>query len=79
MKRASSLLSWHASIRNARDEISLRLDDTPSLRRTLPEAIRWAYPRAREDAADETGIQLDTFPDTCPWTERELLNRRWVP
>jgi hypothetical protein len=71
--------SWRVSIRNARDAIALRLDDSPSLRGRLLEALQWAYPRAREDAADDTGLLLGTFPDACPWTVDQILDRQWLP
>jgi hypothetical protein len=31
------------------------------------------YTNSREQAAEETGLPLETFPDTCPWTAEEML------
>jgi Domain of unknown function DUF29 len=59
--------SWLASIGNARAEIDGRLEMSPSLRRELSAFMSWAYPRARQAAADETGLPKATFPETCPW------------
>jgi hypothetical protein len=35
--------------------------------------VTWAYPRARRDAAKETGLPLATFPETCPWALAQVL------
>jgi hypothetical protein len=71
--------SWRSSIRNARAEIAVLLDDSPSLRREVPGLlVRW-YPLARLDAADETGVPLATFPDTCPWTPAQVLDDAFWP
>jgi hypothetical protein len=71
--------SWRSSITNARVEIELYLEDNPSLRRLLPDFLAWAYPRARELAADETGLPLARFPDACEWLLDDVLNRRFWP
>ncbi|MGB9988800.1 DUF29 family protein [Massilia sp. SM-13] len=39
---------------------------SPSLRRTLPEVVVYAYPHAVIEAADQ-------FPAECPWTVEEIL------
>ncbi|WP_236786850.1 DUF29 domain-containing protein [Allochromatium tepidum] len=66
--------SWRLSIRNARREIGLILDDSPSLRRQLPDLIETAYATARRDAAEETGLPLATFPECCPFAIERLLD-----
>ena len=49
-----------------RDEIATLLDENPSLRRRLPEAIAKAYPAARKLAAKETGLAIGKFSDKSP-------------
>lgn len=71
--------SWRSSIANARDAIEHVLRDSPSLRRALPEALTWAYPRARRQAHDQTGLALSTFPDACPWTLEQLEDLDFMP
>lgn len=71
--------SWKASIRHCRFEIDLILEDSPSLRNFLPEALSKAYPQARQAAADETGLALEQFPNKCPYTLEALLNEDWLP
>jgi hypothetical protein len=66
-------MSWRLSIRNARREMALIVDDSPSLRRQLPDLVAKAYPIARRDAAGETGLPLTTFPEDCPFAIEQLL------
>jgi hypothetical protein len=60
-------------MRNAQREIALILDDSPSLRRQLPDLIDTAYSLARRDTAEETGLPLSTFPERCPFPVERLL------
>ena len=71
--------SWQSSIRNARAEIAVLLEDSHSLQQECAELlVRW-YPLARLDAADETRLPLDTFPATCPWTPEQVLDPDFWP
>jgi hypothetical protein len=49
-------LSWRATIRNQRRDLSDHLDDNSSLRSRLPESLAAAYERARDAAAGETDL-----------------------
>jgi hypothetical protein len=69
--------SWELSITNARDAITRRLQDSPSLRPKLPEMIAARYPNARHHTALETGIPLVDLPDNCPFTVEQLLDQRY--
>ena len=71
--------SWRASIREARRQIGLILDDSPSLRRQMPGFVAWAYPHACQDASDETELPLATFPQTCPWSLDQLQDDNFLP
>jgi hypothetical protein len=71
--------SWRRTIRTQRRNIEIVFQSSPSLRRFVPEAIAYAYPRARKDAATETGLPLASFPTTCPWTVEEILDEDWLP
>ncbi len=70
--------SWELSIANARDAISRRLEDSPSLRSRLPEMVSSRYPNARRHTALETGLLLGDLPDTCPFTIGELLDEGYL-
>jgi hypothetical protein len=63
--------SWRATVRTQRQEIEDLLADNPSLRARLPEFVAAAYPRARADALDETGL-LD-LPEEPPFTVEQVL------
>lgn len=67
--------SWTLSILNHRLDIADVIEENPSLRRRRPEAVQKAYRRARLDAADETGLRIATFPDACPYSLDDILNR----
>ena len=71
--------SWQQSIDNARLQIELILEDSPSLREFLPKAFAWAYARGRKEAAKETGLTLETFPETCPWSLDQLQDADFLP
>ncbi len=71
--------SWEASISNQRDAIADHLDDNPSLKPLLPQALASAYRSARRDALAETGLAQSTFPETCPWTVDEVLGDEFWP
>jgi|SRR5215470_9500971 len=71
--------SWRASIRNARLEIAVLLEDSHTYEREVPQLLaRWYLP-AREDAADETGLPLATFPEIPPWDEHEVRDPNFWP
>ena len=71
--------SWEASILNQRDAIADHLDDNPSLKPLLPQALVSAYRAARRDAIAETGLTGSTFPDMCPWTVEQALDSGFWP
>jgi hypothetical protein len=71
--------SWQSSIRNARAEITVLLEDSHSFRREVAGLlVRW-YPLARQTAADETRLPLATFPASCPWTPEQVLDADFWP
>jgi hypothetical protein len=71
--------SWSDSIRQARIQIDLLIETSPSLRPLLPGILTRYYPKARRLAADETHLALATFPEACPWSIDHLLNYDFFP
>jgi hypothetical protein len=71
--------SWRSTIANGRVLVLDDLEDNPSLAHELPELFAWAYPRARRDAAKETGLALATFPEVGPWTLEQCLDEDFWP
>ena len=59
--------------------IADHLDDNPSLKPLLPQALASAYRSARLEAIAETGLAGSTFPDTCPWTVEEVSDEEFWP
>lgn len=65
--------SWLGTILRERKNIALYLEDSPSLRRYLTEQwLHKMYGVACDDAFGETGL---TFPETCPYSISEVLER----
>jgi hypothetical protein len=71
--------SWWGTIEDQRTEILALLDDSPSLRRQVPAILAQRYPRARAKASGETGLPVETFPPTCPWTAEQVLAADFWP
>lgn len=69
--------SWRLSIRNGRRQIEKRLKNSPSLKPQIPAIVQEEYLPAREDAADETGLPLTTFPEQCPFTLDQIIGDWW--
>jgi hypothetical protein len=71
--------SWQDTIRAQRNQIQDVLDDNPGLKSKLDEVIAKGYKRGRRDAADETKLRLATFPEDCPYSWEQLIDRGWLP
>lgn len=71
--------SWRGSIREHRRRVNDDLNDSPSLMPYLQAVLAECYANAREQAADETDLPLETFPLTCPYTPEQLLNSEYLP
>ena len=69
--------SWELSIINARDQLKELVADSPSLRPQMPGFATDIYPRARRNAAGETGLALATFPEQCPFTIEQITGDYW--
>ena len=65
--------SWKNTILSQRIDILELLEDSPSLYHELGERITIAYEKAKLSAEDETGIDKNEFPETCPFTFEQLL------
>jgi Domain of unknown function DUF29 len=68
--------SWEDSIANGREEIADILEQSPSLRRTLPGLMTKNYPRAVSQAARDTRRPLTVFPEQPPFTLAEVLGEK---
>jgi hypothetical protein len=71
--------SWRTTIRNQRGDIADLLDRSPGLKSKRRAELVKAYGRARDDAADKTGLPPDTFPTECPWTLEQVEDAAFRP
>jgi Domain of unknown function DUF29 len=65
--------SWNGSVAQGREQVRLLLKDSPSLRREVAGYIRDGYEGATVIAEAESGLPIETFPDTCPFSESDVL------
>jgi len=71
--------SWRNTIQNQRMEIQINLRKHPGVKKFLPDTIAEAYEDARELAAGETGIEIKTFPPSCPYSQEQILDKSFYP
>ncbi|MCW6035534.1 DUF29 domain-containing protein [Spirulina subsalsa FACHB-351] len=71
--------SWRGSLREHRRRIKEDLNDSPSLVPYLQQVCTDCYENARAQAADETGLPLETFPIHCPYSIEQALNSDYLP
>jgi hypothetical protein len=71
--------SWLTTLRLQRLEIVDLLNDNPSLKPYLEEAINRAYLRGLTIAIDETNLSNTVFPIGCEYTLAEMLNDDFYP
>lgn len=71
--------SWEETMDAQRSEILDLLDFMPSLGRAVSEMVTRVYPRARREAAKQTGLPQGRFPDTCPFTPDQILDDTFLP
>ena len=71
--------SWKSTLVEQRDQLEILLSQSPSLQRFCSDALEDAYPRSRRKASAETGLPLQAFPDTCPYTVQQVLSLDFYP
>lgn len=71
--------SWLDSITDARTQIDLAIEDSPSLKSYPAEKLEPSYQRARQQAAKQTGMALSVFPEECPYPLDLVLEEDWFP
>jgi hypothetical protein len=71
--------SWTDTLDEQRDEIDELLEDSPSLRRDLPDLVIRAYPKAIIKPMKDTGLTSDAFPPRCEWAIEQILDPNWLP
>lgn len=71
--------SWLATLRIQRLDIAELLEDNPSLKPYLEEALRKAYLKGVELAVGETDLSKRTFPVECPYSLSEIVDYDFYP
>jgi len=71
--------SWRYSIEEQRTELADHINDNPSLKSRLPEAMQRGYKYALTGAAKETGLPKTTFPSVCPWSFEQAMDNEFFP
>lgn len=64
---------WADTIRNARLEIELAVEDSPSLHSYPIEVFVKEYQRARRKITEERKVELAMTPVECPWTIDQVM------
>jgi hypothetical protein len=70
---------WQASIREHRRRVRRLISKNPSFAPKLAEEVLEQYPLAHIRAAEETGLDYETFPEDCPFTREQVLDPEWLP
>jgi hypothetical protein len=71
--------SWLATLRIQRLDIAELLEDNPSLKPYLEEALRKAYLKGVELAVGETDLPKRTIPLECPYSLSEIVDSDFYP
>lgn len=71
--------SWRGAIREQRKQINLLLQDSPSLKPYLQEALQDAYELGTALAIKETQLSEDIFPQDCPYPLSDILEADFLP
>lgn len=71
--------SWLATIREQRREVNTLLQESPSLKPYLSEAIQSAYEAGLDLAVRETNLSYEIFPAICPFSIEQLLDATFLP
>lgn len=71
--------SWRFTILEHRDRLADAFHDSPSLKPYYVSIFLVAYDRARQKAAAETGLPIETFPIESPFTPAATLNPDFLP
>ncbi|MEH2089283.1 DUF29 domain-containing protein [Nostoc sp.] len=71
--------SWLSTLRIQRLDIAELLEDNPSLKPYLEEALRKAYLKGVELAVGETDLPKRTFPVECPYSLSEIVDYDFYP
>jgi hypothetical protein len=67
--------SWWSTIRVQRNRVRDLLQDNPGLKSRVDGAVTRGYRDGRLQAAAQTHLPLKTFPSTCPYSWKQIMER----
>ncbi|WP_252178535.1 DUF29 domain-containing protein [Endozoicomonas sp. 4G] len=81
------LKGWMVTINTSRNGITWLLEKNHSLNRRIEDALGEAYPKGKKEAIEAMNIYVNknqrldnnSFPDECPWSYDQLINKDWYP
>lgn len=71
--------SWELSIDEQRMQFRKTLKENPGLKPVLDEITKDAYKLAIIQAARETKISKNVFPEQCPWSLEQITDDNFYP
>ncbi len=71
--------SWRRTIREQRRRVLEHLDDNPSLRAKLDQAVARAWRDARAKAQDQTSLAEGMLPADCPFGPAQIVDPEFPP
>ena len=71
--------SWLSTIREQRDQVLDLIDESPSLKPYLPEALIKGYRDGINLAVRETSLGYKAFPINCPYLLEQVLDTEFFP
>jgi hypothetical protein len=71
--------SWRFTLKEHRRQLQAALQTSPSLQPYLEQMFAECYHEARDLAATETGLSLETFPEVSPFSLEQMLDRKFLP
>ncbi len=71
--------SWRGTITEQRTKLIDLLEDIPSFKKNLNDAVIKAYPKSVKIAINETNLPRSIFPKHCPYTVEQLLDENFYP
>ena len=71
--------SWRLTVTEQRNKLADHLDDNPSLRPEIGDAIARAYRDALLDVEKEARLRADDLPASCPYTREQIFDPAFLP
>jgi hypothetical protein len=71
--------SWQLTTKEQRLRLKSHLNDNPSLKPHLDDALAEAFEIALVKVQAETGFEAESFPARCPWPLAKVIDQEWLP